>query len=243
MTGIVKRNWLPLICIVSGLIVLCGLGSWQVKRLYWKEGLLERIEMRIQQQPVSLLEVAGFGFNKLQQDYLPVELTGEYDHNTEAYFFTTGPHGEPGWNVHTAVRLPDGRSVIVNRGFVPFDFKSPASRSKGQVSGSQELRGLLRFPLKEKPLGSLDNNLSTREFYWRNIKDFAQVMGLDEKKVLPIIVDLAEYEIPGGMPKGGATILSFPNNHLQYAITWFGLALTLLGVGGVLRLFAGTITK
>ncbi len=231
MTGIARRNLALLSCMLVGLIVLCWLGTWQVTRLYWKEALLERIETRIAQEPVPLIEVMQFGFNQAQQDYLPVSFDCEFDHSTESYFFTTGQRGEPGWNVHTVAKLSGGKTVIVNRGFVPFDNKLPGTRAEGQVAGQQHLIGLLRFPLSEKPLGSLDNNLDAREFYWRSLPDFEQAMQLDNKP-LPVIVDLQKNDIPGGLPMGGTTLLSFPNNHLQYAVTWFGLALTLLGVGG-----------
>lgn len=232
MIDLFRRNWLALACISSGLIVLCALGTWQVKRLFWKEELLARIEKRIANPPIPLTEAMGLGFDKTQQNYLPVKTIGEYDHSTEAFFFTTGPNGLPGWNVHTALAMPDNKIVIVNRGFVPFDFKSPDKRSSGQLNGIQSVEGLLRFPLTEKPFGSLENNLEKREFYWRSIADFVEVMQIQNKEVLPVIIDLGQTEVPGGLPIGATSILSFPNNHLQYAVTWFGLALTLLGVGG-----------
>ena len=125
-----------------------------------------------------------------------------------------------------------GQSLIVNRGFVPYETRNSETREAGQVAGKVTIAGLLRFPLLEKPLGSLENNLQEREFYWRNVEQMASIMGGDASLYLPVILDRNDQPVPGGLPKGGTARLSFPNNHLQYAITWFGLALTLLGVGG-----------
>lgn len=211
--------------------MLCALGAWQVNRLIWKEQLIEKVEARLESDPVFLSEVAGTGFEKSDHEYLPVKFSGEFDHNREVYFFTTGKGGASGWNIHTPLTLENGEILIVNRGFVPFDFKEPEKREAGQVDGTQQWDALLRFPLIEKPFGSIENNIEKREFYWRNVNEMAIAMGIEPDRALPVIADLRSTDVPGGWPKGGTTIVSFPNNHLQYAVTWFGLALTLLGVG------------
>lgn len=226
-----RSTILVVICMIAGTIVLCSLGTWQVKRMYWKEALIERVNNRISSIPQSLDSLLESGLSKQDHEYLPVTVEGRFDHNKEVYFFTTDKNGSSGWNVHTPILMDEGRTIIINRGFVPYERKGPASRSAGQVEGIQKITGLLRFPLTEKPLGSLDNDLSSREFYWRNTAEMAQAMNLDAK-VLPLIVDANETAIPGDLPRGGTTIVSFSNNHMQYAITWFGLCLTLLGVGG-----------
>ncbi len=217
---------------VLGLAVLIALGAWQVKRLQWKEALIERVEKRIASEPVALSKLEAGGFNRDTQEYQPVFVTGTFDHDSEVYFFTTAKGGASGWNVHTPLNLNDGRVVIVNRGFVPFTLKEPEKRAEGQVLGEQRVEALLRFPLSERPLGSLANSPETREFYWRNVGEMAGVMGGAKDKYLPVILDQLENEISGGWPKGGTTITKFTNSHLQYAVTWYGLALTLLGVGG-----------
>ena len=228
-----NRSRMPvLLFMVIGLAILVGLGTWQVQRLFWKEALIERVEERLGSAPQDLLQLSKTGFVKQKHEYLPVSFSGSFDHAGEVYFFTTGPGGSSGWNVHTPVELSTGEFVIVNRGFVPFDLRTPALRAEGQLAGLQEMQGLLRFPLVDKPFGSFDNDFDKREFYWRNVPEMSSVMGSDTRFFLSVIVDLDLSDLPGGWPRGGATIVSFPNNHLQYAITWFGLALTLLGVGG-----------
>lgn len=170
---------------------------------------------------------------KEDHEYLPVTVAGTFDHDGEVYFFTTNKQGAAGWNVHTPLQLETGRTIIVNRGFVPFELKSPDERLRGQIAGIQSVTGLLRFPLKEKPFGSLANFPEKREFYWRNVPEMSAVMTQDQEiEFLPVIIDAGKTENPGGWPRGDTTIVSFSNNHVQYAVTWYGLALTLLGVGG-----------
>lgn len=214
-----------------GLAVLCALGAWQVKRLVWKEQLIETVEGRINSEPVSLSKLTEAGFDKSLHEYLPVAFSGTFDHSREVYFFTTGKGGSSGWHIHVPIEFEEGRFLIVNRGFVPFDLKQPEKRSAGLVNGAAQYTALLRFPLSQRPFGSLENNIAKREFYWRSITEMSKAMGLDPELALPVIADLKAIEVPGGWPQGGSTIVSFPNNHLQYAVTWFGLALTLLGVG------------
>ncbi|MEM9280092.1 MAG: SURF1 family protein [Pseudomonadota bacterium] len=224
---------LVLACMFVGLLVLGALGTWQVKRMLWKEDLIEQVNNRISQQPVNLLDLLSNPVAKESHEYIPVSASGTFDHESEVYFFTTGRTGRSGWNVHTPLILENGKALIVNRGFVPFEMKSPSERLEGQLESSQSVTGLLRFPLLEKPFGSLENSLDSREFYWRNVAEMSSLMGSDDGlEFLPVIVDANDAPNPGGWPQGATTIISFPNNHLQYAITWYGLALTLLGVGG-----------
>ncbi|MEM7289592.1 MAG: SURF1 family cytochrome oxidase biogenesis protein, partial [Pseudomonadota bacterium] len=137
--------------------------------------------------------------------------------------------------VHTPLMLDNGKALIVNRGFVPFDFKDQELREQGQITGLQTIRGLVIVPAVEKPNSFVpDNAIEKREFYWRDLPAMARLMLQSETDLefIPVFVDADDSPNPGGLPQGGATLVSFPNNHLQYAVTWYGLALTLLGVGG-----------
>jgi surfeit locus 1 family protein len=212
--------------------ILCALGTWQVKRMFWKEQLIKRVEARLESKNIEINMIADAGFDKEQHEYQPVKATGTFDHSKEVYFFTTGKSGQSGWNVHTPLSFENGKTLIVNRGFVPFSLKNQSERKDGQVDGVQSIEGLLRFPLLERPLGSLENNADKREFYWRNVSAMSSAMDLQTSNVLPVILDQRGTEQVYDWPRGGTTIIDFPNNHLQYVITWFGLALTLLGVGG-----------
>lgn len=218
---------------ILGLAVLCALGWWQVNRLYWKEDLIATVNERIKQDPITIPELLEKNIPEENMSYTPVVATGIFDHSKEAYFYATNKSGAAGWNVHTPLIMNDGQTLIVNRGFVPFPMKLPDQRLQGQVSGQQTISGLVRIPLKERPGSSFENAPEKREFYWRSLPQMSAIMRTDNtKEFFPFFVDAYEAEIPGGFPKGGTTIINFRNSHLQYAGTWFGLAATLLIVGG-----------
>jgi len=222
-----------LVCIFLGTAVLAGLGSWQVKRLFWKEELIERISARTELTAVPIEEILEAQIPQEDWPYRPVTVEGHFDHEREVYFYATDKKGGAGWNVHTPLVLDNGKTLIVNRGFVPYAFKDVEFRTEGQVAGRQSITGLVRVPVSQKPNSFIpDNALDKREFYWRSLPQMVELMQTDQnREFVDFFVDANDAPVPGGWPKGGTTIISFPNNHLQYAITWYGLALALIGVG------------
>lgn len=223
-----------LLAVMAGLAVLCALGSWQVQRLYWKEGLLAKIDERIAAEPRPLAEIVIMQQAGQDIEYMPVHLRGRFLHEHEQHFFATHK-GASGWYIYTPLELADGSGVVfVNRGFVPYDRKDVALRAEGQVTGEAEIIGLARSAPGEKPSAVVPNNdLEKNIYYWKDLSNMSAQAGFKMSgKVLWLFVDADDAPNPGGLPVGGVTMIDLPNNHLQYAITWFGLALALLGVGG-----------
>lgn len=227
-------RWLALILGLAAFVVLLGLGTWQVERLYWKEALLATIDQRIHSAPLPLAEVeAKFG-EAGDVDYWPVTVTGRFLHSGERHFFATH-EGNSGFYVYTPLQLADGRFVLVNRGFVPYDLKDPTKRAQGQVEGEVTVTGLARNPLAQKPSTMVpDNDPAKNIFYWKDRDVMAATAGLPAGSALvPFFIDADKTPNPGGLPVGGVTIIDLPNSHLQYAVTWYGLAAALAGVLGV----------
>lgn len=212
-------------------VTLVGLGTWQVERLQWKEGLLQTIDQRTHEAPAPLATVESQFASTGDVDYVPVTVTGTFLHKGERHFFATW-EGVAGFNVYTPMQLDDGRFVLVNRGFVPYDLKDAAKRPQGQVAGSVTITGLARNPLDGKPSMMLpDNDVAKNIFYWKDRDVMAASAGLPAgAKLLPFFIDADKTPNPGGLPVGGVTIIDLPNNHLQYAVTWYGLAAALAGV-------------
>jgi surfeit locus 1 family protein len=229
MTG--SRLFLAM-AIVAGTAVLAGLGFWQVQRLQWKEGLIAQIADRRAQPPVTLDTLLQRWREGGDVDYFPVTVSGSFIHGQEQYFYTT-LDGAVGWNVYTPLIDPGGRGVMVNRGFVPDRLRAPDSRPQGNAETEARVEGLARNPVAQKPNSFVpDNEPENGTYFWKDLGAMAAAAGLDPDSVVPFFIDAGPAENPGGLPKGGVTIVNLPNNHLQYAITWFGLALALLGVGG-----------
>ena len=222
-------SWLMAAAVLAGLAVLVGLGTWQLHRLEWKQELLANVEARLASPPLTLAEVEDLYARTANVDYQPVRAKGRFDHRSERHFFATW-QGQSGFFVHTPLRLADGRFLFVNRGFVPYDQKDPATRRAGQVEGERMITGLARNPVEEKPSFLVpDNDPSGNLFYWKDLAAMAGSAGLpDGAQVLPFLVDAGPSEADEPGPRGGVTIVSFANDHLQYALTWYGLAATLV---------------
>ncbi|WP_280137186.1 SURF1 family protein [Aureimonas sp. Leaf454] len=212
-----------------GIAVLVGLGTWQMERLGWKNGLIATIEARVHAPPRPLEEVEAEFARGGDVDYVPVLVSGRFLHADERHVLSTSG-GAAGWNVFTPLRLDDGRTLFVNRGFVAYDRKSAETRSGGQVEGAVAFAGIARNALAEKPSSFVpDNDPVKNAFFWKHLPDLAR--GLPEADMaglLPFIVD-AGPDTPSGAggPVGGTTVVDIPNSHLQYAITWYGLAAVL----------------
>lgn len=217
------------------LAILLSLGTWQVQRLYWKESLLAQIDSRRNSAPVDLVAAEQVMVKGEDAEYLHVRVSGTFDHSRERHFFATF-EGQSGFYVYTPLALADGRDLWVNRGFVPYDLKEAAKRAAGQVSGTVTLTGYVRNRLDAKPSSLLpDNEPAKNIFYWKDWQVMTASAGLAPVDVLPFFVDAdATVTNPGGYPKGGVTQFDLPNNHLQYAVTWYGLAVALMAVAGLM---------
>lgn len=217
--------------ILAALAILLSLGTWQVERLHWKEGLLADIAERRAAAPVALADVEAIEKNSGEIEYRRVSVTGTFDHTKERHFFATF-EGQTGFYVYTPMTLAGGRILLVNRGFVPYEMKDPATRAAGEISGEQTVTGYARSRLAGKPSYIVpDNDLAKNIFYWKDLDAMVSSVGLDASKMVPFFVDAdASVENPGGWPRGGVTQFELPNNHLQYAITWYGLAAALVAV-------------
>ncbi len=225
------RKGLALACGAVAFLILIGLGTWQVQRLHWKEGLLHTIDTRMHSAPLPLDAVERKFAETGDVDYVPVTVTGTFLHGGERDFFATW-EGALGFNVYTPLKLDDGRFVLVNRGFVPYDMKDPSTRRQGEVPGTVTVTGLARNPLPAKPSMMLpDNEPAKNIFFWKDRDVMAATAGLPAgARIVPFFIDADKTPNPGGLPIGGVTIVDLPNNHLQYAVTWYGLAAALAGV-------------
>ncbi|WP_292669323.1 SURF1 family protein [Mesorhizobium sp.] len=235
-SGLVAGRSRPKTALMLGLglvlfFVLLGLGTWQVQRLYWKEGLLQTIDQRTHSAPRPLADVEREFTSTGDVDYTPVTVTGTFLHRGERHFFATWEGGS-GFDVFTPLQLDDGRFVLINRGFVPYDLKDAARRPQGQVAGKVTVTGLARNPLPAKPSMMLpDNDAQKNIFYWKDRDAMATSAGLPAGAgLVPFFIDVNAAPNPGGLPVGGVTVIDLPNSHLQYAITWYGLAAALAGV-------------
>jgi surfeit locus 1 family protein len=213
----------PTVFSVAGVFLLLALGSWQIQRLFWKEGLIAARERAVSAAPVA---APSEGAATRPLEYHRVFADGIFRHDKEIHVHAISRRGEAGFDVLTPLAEPDGRIVLVNRGFVPTALADPARRAAGQVAGQVRVTGLLRLPPATKPGWFLPDNEPARdEWFWVDLPAIAAADKL--VNVAPFYIDADRTPNPGGWPRGGTTRLSLSNHHLQYAITWFSLAVAL----------------
>jgi surfeit locus 1 family protein len=230
--GPIRALVLPALLSLIALAVLIGLGTWQLQRMAWKQALIDQIETRAYGEPGTILPPADWTTWRAEQDeFRRVRVTGAFLHGfeTPVYGLAPGQRGAPaqGYYLMTPLRLQDGAIVMVNRGFVPTDLRDPAKRPQGQLSGEVTVTGLVRAPEERNPFTPADDP-ARNTWFARDPQAIARAHSLSQ--VAPFYVEADATPNPGGWPKGGQTRLELPNNHLQYAFTWYGIALTLVGV-------------
>ena len=224
---------LMLCLLVSLFAAFVALGVWQVHRRTWKLALIERVDQRIHAAPSAAPGPGDWPTISRQADeYRHVELTGRYDNGRETLVQANTELG-PGFWVLTPFETTRGFIVLINRGFVPPERRDPSSRTNGQIGGTVNISGLLR--ITEPGGGFLRHNDPAHDkWFSRDVAAIARARGLGV--TAPYFVDADKASLPSAAPVGGLTVVSFPNNHLQYAITWFGLALlTAIGMAILIR--------
>ena len=203
--------------------ILIGLGVWQLERLQWKLALIAEVNGHMAAAPISLDAALKTGADSMQ--YRRVALSGRFDNAKEAYVFTTGAAGEPVYHVLAPFLTDDGHTLLVDRGFVPKDRLDPASRTP--VEGETRIVGVWRVPDAPGAFTPVPDQ-THRIWYARDLHAIAAADHI--KLAAPVVIEADAAPNPGGWPKGGQTVISFRNEHLSYAVTWFGLAAGLLGV-------------
>jgi surfeit locus 1 family protein len=214
-------------------IVLIGLGTWQVQRKAWKEALIAALTERVADAPEVLPPARTWSsLDPASDEYRRVKFTAQFDHPAEALVYGAASAfrpdvSGPGDWVFTPAQLPDGSIVIVDRGFVPDARKDPKSRAEGQITGPVEIIGALRWP-ETRHWFTPNDDVTHNLWFTRDPQAMAAAKGLGA--AAPFYVEQEGPVPPGGLPSPGRIVVNLPNNHLQYIITWYGLAAALAGV-------------
>ena len=220
-------------CALAGAAILWGFGMWQLDRKAWKENLIATLNSRLTVAPGDLPPRDSWRtLKESEAEFRRVTFPAEFLAGEEALVYTAGSPLRPdvkgpGYWVFTPAQLAGGSIVLVNRGFIAIDRKDPATRAEGAPRGSVDIVGGIRWPEKRTSFTPPDDP-KDNVWYLRDSDAIAA-----SKKWLtaaPFYID-QESPIPaGGSPKPGKLEVRLPDNHLEYAITWFGLALALAGV-------------
>ncbi len=226
----------PTIFTIVGVAILVGLGIWQLDRKVWKENLIAAMTQRLNRPPADLPPRDRWArLVPEKEEFARVGFPAEFLPGEEALVYTAGSAFRPdvqgpGYWVFAPARLAGGSIVIVDRGFIPLDRKDPATRPQGEQKGSVDIVGIVRLPETRglfTPADDSDGNV----WYLRDIK--AMAAAKHWATAAPFYIEQESPVPPGGWPKPGKLIVNLPDNHLQYAVTWFALAFGLCCVYGV----------
>ena len=201
-----KSLVIPTLFTLFGLVLLLGLGTWQLQRLHWKEGLIAAREAALGARPVPLpTDLAA----ARTLEYRPVTADGRFLEDRTLYLHATSAAGALGWRALTPMALADGAQVLVEDRFAP-------SRST-DLTGTRSVTGSLRLAPERRGWFVPDDRPERNEWFAIDLPAMAAAAKLD--RLLPFYVDASGEPPP-----------ELPNDHLQYAITWYALAVALLVV-------------
>jgi surfeit locus 1 family protein len=202
-----RRMIAPILFGIFGVTVLVWLGVWQVQRLAWKTALLAEIDARLAAAPVPIPADPAPDRDR----YMRVAARGAIGAG-ELHVYTSAPGRGVGYRVVVPLTLADGRRILLDRGFVPIGEKA-APRRVGAVA----VEGSLDWP-RETDRFTAAPDRAGNIWYARDVPLMAEALG-----TLPVMLVAAAADDPGG-PTPMPVSVNIPNNHLQYAVTWFGMA-------------------
>ena len=212
-----KRLWVQVLAFgVIGVAILLWLGSWQLARLEWKEGLIAELEARLGADPVPLPQDP----TEAQDEYLHVAVAGEIGEE-ELHVLTSQRGAGPGFRVISAMALDDGRRILLDRGFAP-----EVDKDAPRGGGPAEVTGALLWP-DETDDFTPDPDQARAIWFSREGGAMSAALGTD---TLMVVADAAA----GDGLRAAPGSVNLPNDHLQYAVTWFSLAAIWAGMSIVL---------
>ena len=227
---------LPGVVAAGAFTVLIALGVWQLERKAWKENLIATLDgadvarRRRRFLPLSNGQVSI----RPRDEFRRVTMRAQFASAREARVYSGGAGlredvKSPGYFAFAPARLPDGSTIVVNRGHVDNPNPDAALKPIALPASAIEIVGMLRWP---EPPGWFVTPYSERQDLWfaRDQRAMAARYGWGE--VAPFYIDMESPAPPGGVPRPGKLAVKLRNDHLGYAMTWFGLAGVLVVVFG-----------
>lgn len=214
----------PSVMALIGVVILLSLGTWQLYRLSWKNQLIEQIAQNMQ-APARDLRAAPPAENAWRElDHRKVMLQGVWQWVRSFKMMPRTYEGAVGYHLYVPLKLNDGQTLVVNRGFVP-DGQAILPDAEENVVAVQ---GVLKLPESRKPWGSPENDPSRGVWVWPDLAAMRHEIGVNS--LAPVIFYEARETARDSYPIGGVLPLPSHNRHRQYALVWFALATALMGV-------------
>jgi surfeit locus 1 family protein len=199
------------------------LGSWQVERLKWKQGIITALAEANAKTPLTALpkdeaELATLQFRKIR-------LSGTWRSDLEFHIAPRYFKNQFGYHVITPLKLADDRVVMVNRGWIPGKKKDLNARPESRAKGLTTINGIVRIGAERNyfsPVNQPEKNI----WFGRDVEKMAQSASLNN--TIPAMVDVVGTQDVTQLPVPSDGTIRLKNDHLSYIITWFGIALGIL---------------
>tara|TARA_Y100001934_G_scaffold192300_2_gene226780 strand:- start:36235 stop:36957 length:723 start_codon:yes stop_codon:yes gene_type:complete len=201
--------------------ILIGMGTWQLQRLAWKEDIIAQRLAKLSLPPVQILKPS----HSNPESYRRVTIDGRFMYEKELFVGPKPFRGRPGWHVVTPLKHSSGELILVDRGWIPQELKSAAKRKKGHQTDFVSVVGVASWPRKS---GYFEHENDPRKGQWFRVDPKAMAAQMRIEKVTPYWIISESLPKNKGYPIGGGGIKMPANNHFQYALTWYGMALGLV---------------
>ena len=216
--------WPTLVAIV-GVTLLVTLGTWQLRRLAWKEDLIAHAQAGLSAPPAPLpAEPADYA----ALDFRRVGVRGRFLHDAAFGYGLSARNGEPGGHLITPMALVDGRTLLVDRGWLPLALLPPAVPSGLEPQSEISLAGVARYRGHyERSWFQPEDDPAARRWYGWDIGGIGEAVG---RPLLPLVLVAEPSAAAADLPHVEPVSVEYRNNHLGYAVTWYGLAASLIAV-------------
>lgn len=217
--------FIPAVFVIAAVAALIALGTWQLERKAWKEALIAELDAKLAAAPGNLPPRERWQqLDAATDEFRRVAFPAEFLSGEEALVYSSGSSLRPdatgpGYWVFAPARLTGGSIVVVNRGFVPEGKQEPKSRPA--ASGVVDIIGIVRWPEQRGMFTPADTPAKN---LWFARDPAGMAAAKNWGNIAPFYIDQEAPLWPGGFPKAGPLKPSLTNNHLQYAVTWYGLA-------------------
>ncbi len=221
-----RSIWPVLIVSALGILILCGLGAWQLQRLAQKQALLAEIDRRSAADPVDLSQAVQLHRGGESIEFLKVSAKGRFLHDSEKHLIAV--FNGPAWEIVTPLLTDDNFLLLVDRGLVPDALRDPVSRAENIPSAEVEVTGILRSHGEGRGAFTPDNDIKANTWFWWDLSAMLESIALPQAATpAPFVLHVAPRAGETGFPRPVTLHATLRNNHLQYAVTWFALALAL----------------
>lgn len=223
---IARLPLVPSLMTLAAFVILIGLGVWQLQRLNWKSEIIATIDTQL------ALPASPLPFGPIDADvwrYRKTVVEGRFHHDKELHLYAASAAGKPGYLIITPLERSDGSFVFFNRGWVPLEKRQPETRPEGQIEGIVRLTAIGRKPWEQNTFVA-DNEPQANIWFYGDLDGMAKFREIVH--YAPIFLEADDTPNPGGFPIGGQSRIKISNDHFNYALTWFSLAIALLIVFG-----------